>query len=145
MLRGPRDVGNGLDRHAIVVSLKGRTQNRQSLMRLQSSEALVGLDHAGRDPSQSHAGIPPAFDVARDAANGAHHVLGDVGTGERSTQLLRQLQPDDGQDFVEAFEDAGRYAGALLVESTREIADQFSALSASSSSQAWRSTRRVAA
>ena len=116
MLRGPRDVGNGLDCHAIVVSLKGRTQNRQLLMRLQSSEALVGLDHAGRDPSQGHAGIPPAFDVAGDAANGAHHVLGDVGTGERSTQLLRQLQSDDSQDFVEAFEDAGRYAGPLLVE-----------------------------
>src|SRR4051812_12755892 len=128
MLRGPRDVGNGLDRHAIVVSLKGRTQNRQLLMRLQSSEALVGLDHAGRDPSQGHTGIPPAFDVARDAANGAHHVLGDVGTGERSTKLLRQLQPDDSQDFVEAFEDAGRYAGPLLVESTREIADQFFSL-----------------
>src|ERR1700682_3270408 len=125
MLRGPRDVGNGLDRHAIVVSLKGRTQNRQLLMRLQSSEALVGLDHAGRDPSQGHTGIPPAFDVARDAANGAHHVLGDVGTGERSTKLLRQLQPDDSQDFVEAFEYAGRYAAPFLVESTREFADQF--------------------
>jgi len=128
MLRGPRDVGNGLDRHAIVVSLKGCTQNRQLLMRLQSSEALVGLDHASRDPSQGHPDIPPAFDVARDAANGAHHVLRDVGTGERSTQLLRQLQPDDSQDFVEAFDDAGRYAGPLLVESTREIADQFFSL-----------------
>src|ERR1700757_1966608 len=109
MLRGPRDVGNGLDHHAIVVSLKGGTQNRQLLMRLQSSEALVGLDHAGRDPSQGHTGISPAFDVARNAANGAC-------TGERSTKLLRQLQPDDSQDLVEAFEDAGRYAGPLLVE-----------------------------
>src|SRR5438045_9451542 len=93
-------------------------------MRLQSSEALVGLDHAGSDPSQGHTSIPPAFDVARDAANGAHHVLGDVGTGERSTKLLRQLQPDDSQDFVEAFEDAGSYARALLVEWTFEIAEQ---------------------
>jgi hypothetical protein len=65
---------------------------------------------------------------ARDAANGAHHVLGDVGTGERSTKLLRQLQPDDGQDFVETFEDAGRYSGPLLVGSTREIADQLFSL-----------------
>lgn len=121
-------MGNGLDRHAIVVSLKGRTQNRQLLMRLQSSEALVGLDHAGRAPSQRHTGIPPAFNVARDAANGAHHVLGDVGTGERSTKLLRQLQADDSQDFVEAFEDARRYTGPLLVGSTREIANQFFSL-----------------
>src|SRR6266436_3346556 len=128
MLRGPRDVGNGLDRHAIVVSLKGRTQNPQLLMRLESSEAPVALDHAGRRPAQGHTGIPPEFAVARDAAKGAHHVLGDVGTGERSTKLLRQLQPDDSQDFVEAFEDAGRYAGPLLVESTREIADQFFSL-----------------
>jgi len=32
------------------------------------------------------------------------------------------------KDFVEAFEDAGRYAGPFLVESTREIADQFFSL-----------------
>lgn len=80
-------------------------------------------------PAATHRkAIPAAFDVAGDAANGAHHVLGDVGTGERSTKLLRQLQPDNGQDFVEAFEDAGRYARPLLVESTREIADQFFSL-----------------
>ena len=109
--------------HAIVVSLKSRTQNRQLLVRLQSPEALVGLDHARRDPSQGHTSISLAFDVARDAANGAHHVLRDVGTGERSTKLLRQLQPYDSQDFVEAFEDAGGYAGPLLIESTREITD----------------------
>lgn len=48
-------------------------------MRLQSSEALVGLDHAGRDPSQGHTGIPLAFDVAGDAANCTYHVLRDVG------------------------------------------------------------------
>lgn len=94
-------------------------------MRLQSSEALVGLDHAGRGPSQGHAGILPAFDVARDAANGAHHVLGDLGRGERSMQLRCHLQPDDSQDFLEALEDGGRYARPLLVESTCEIADQF--------------------
>ena len=37
------------------------------------------------------------------------------------------LQPDV-VGLVEAFEDAGRYAGPLLVESTREIADQFFSL-----------------
>jgi hypothetical protein len=30
--------------------------------------------------TQGHAGIPPALDVARNAANGTHHVLGAVGT-----------------------------------------------------------------
>ncbi len=35
-------------------------------MCLQSSEALVGLDRAGRDPSRGQTGIPPAFDVAPD-------------------------------------------------------------------------------
>lgn len=97
-------------------------------MRLQLSEALVALDHAGRGPSQGHAGIPPAFDVARDAANGAHHVLGDLGRGERSTQLRWHLQPDDSQDLLDALVDGGCYAGPLLVESTREIADQFFSL-----------------
>lgn len=77
MLRGPHDAGNGLDHHAIAVSLKG-TQNRQLLMRLQSSEALVGFDYADRDPAQGHTSIPPAFDVARDAANGALRIPLDV-------------------------------------------------------------------
>lgn len=75
-----------------MVKLEGPHPDRQLLMRLQSSEALVGLDHAGRGPSQGHAGILPAFDVARDAANGAHHVLGDLGRGERSMQLRCHLQ-----------------------------------------------------
>lgn len=122
------DVGNGLDCHAIVVKLEGSHPDRQLLMRLQSSEALVGLDHAGRGRSQGHAGILPAFDVARDAANGAHHVLGDLGRGERSSQLRWHLQPEDSQDFLGALEDGGRYAGPLLVESTRQIADQFFSL-----------------
>src|SRR3954467_7795967 len=56
---------------------------------------------------------------------------------------LRQLQPDDSQDFVEAFEDAGRDAGPLLVEATREIADQFFSLVGVI--ELWRSTRRVGA
>ena len=66
MLRGPRDVGNGLDCHAIVVSLKGRTQNRQLLMlapTLAPGEVVI-LDNLG-----SHKGKP-----ARNAirTRGAH-------------------------------------------------------------------------
>ena len=81
--------------------------------------------NAGRDPAQGHAGIAPALDVAGNAANGAHHVLGYVGIGERPTKLLGQLQADDRQDFVEALEDAGRHPGPLLIEAPCEIADQF--------------------
>lgn len=54
MLRGACDVGSGLDCHAIVVKLEGPHPDRQLLVRRQSSEALVGLDHAGRGPSQGH-------------------------------------------------------------------------------------------
>src|SRR5437773_10838572 len=43
-------------------------------------------------------------------------------------KLLRQLQPDDSQDFLEACEDAHRYAEPLPVDSTREITDQFFSL-----------------
>jgi len=63
MLRGPRDVGNGLDCHAIVVSLKGRTQNRQLLMRLQSSEELVEQRRLINLPRTHHRFRPPAYET----------------------------------------------------------------------------------
>lgn len=122
MLRGPRDVGNGLDHHAIVVSLKGCTQNRQLLMHISIVGSPCWLRSCRPRPSARPYQHPARFDAARDAANGTHRILGDVGAGERSTTLLRQLQPDDSQYLVEAFEDARRYAGPLVVQSAREIA-----------------------
>lgn len=147
MLRGACDVGNGLDCHAIVVKLEGPHPDRQLLMRRQSSEALVGLGHAGRGPSQGHAGILPAFDVARDAANGAHHVLGDLGRSERSTQLRWHLQAEDSQDFwisSRPWRMVAATPGHCWSSRRARLRINFSVLSASSS-QAWRSTRHVAA
>ena len=60
-------------------------------------------------------------------------------------KLLRQLQPDDSQDFLEACEDAHRYAEPLPVDSTREITDQFFSLFGLIELPGWRSTRLVAA
>jgi len=93
LLRGPRDVGNGFYRHAIVVCLNGRTKNRQLLMRPSIFGSPCWPHHAGRNPSQDHTGTSPAFDVARDAANSAHYVLGDVGTGERRARLRVWSRP----------------------------------------------------
>ncbi|MGY3363564.1 hypothetical protein ACVWZL_000689 [Bradyrhizobium sp. GM2.4] len=79
MPRGRRDVGNGLDRPAIVAAR--RTDH--CLCAFNRPTPLL-TSSASRDPSQA---IPPAFDVARDTANGAHHVLGDVvqASDERSS------------------------------------------------------------
>ena len=51
------------------------------LVCLQPAEALGGFHHASGRPTQSHPGIAPPFDVAADAANGAVHILDDVGAG----------------------------------------------------------------
>src|SRR5512132_3975977 len=61
-----------------------RPQDRQLLAGLEPPEALGGLQHGGAGPAQHHLGIPPAFDVAADLADGAVHVLNDVGARERA-------------------------------------------------------------
>jgi hypothetical protein len=44
---------------------------------------------------------PAAFDIAPDAADGVHHVLGDVGADQPATQLGVEAKADAGQDFGE--------------------------------------------
>ena len=57
------------------------SEQRELLARLQSSEALGRFLHRSCGPAQRHRGIAPAFDVAADPTDGAHHVLDDVGAG----------------------------------------------------------------
>jgi len=103
---------------------KGGAQAGQLLAGLQSAEALGGFDHRGSRPAQSHSGIAPSLHVATDPADGAVHVLDDVGAGQRAPQLGRQSQAGDGEDLVEPIEDAGRALRSLALESTGEIAEQ---------------------
>ena len=103
---------------------EGGAQDGKLPVSLEPSEALGGFEHAGGDPAQRHLRVPPALHVARDASDRAHHVLGDVGAGERAAQLGRQLQPNDGEDFVDPLQDAGGGAGPVLFEPARQIADQ---------------------
>src|SRR3546814_7500468 len=91
-----RLCGDGLvfkvvaDRVPFVMGCQGTTQARELLVGLEASEALGGLEHGGGGPAQRHAGVLPAFDVAADPADGAVHVLDDVGAGERPAQFGRQ-------------------------------------------------------
>lgn len=138
------DVGNGLDCHAIAVKLEGPHPDRQLLMRLQSSEALVGLDHAGRGPSQGHAGVLPAFDVARDAAMvpimfsailvEASDRRSSVGTFNQTTVRISSRP----------WRMVAATPGHCWSSRRARLRINFSASSASSS-QAWLSTRHVAA
>jgi hypothetical protein len=64
------------------------------LLSLQFSKALGGLDHAGGNPPQSHVSVPPPLHVARDAPDGAHHVLGDVGAGGGQRRSLQSFNRD---------------------------------------------------
>ena len=62
--------------------------------------------------------------VAADPANRAHHVLDDVGAGQRAAQLARQTEPRDGEDFVKPLQDAAGDAGRIAFQAVGEIADQ---------------------
>ena len=93
-------------------------------MRLQSSEAFGCFLHSRRGPAQRHRGRSPSLHVAADATHGAHDILHDVGAGERPTKFFRQAEPRDGEDFVEALQNARRYARRIVFQPSREIADQ---------------------
>ena len=75
------------------------------------TEALGCLQHGGTGPAQCHGSISPAFDIAADAPDCPHHVLDDIGAGERAAQFGGKPETDHGQDFVEALQDAGGDAG----------------------------------
>jgi hypothetical protein len=107
-----------------LVSCQSRPQCRELLVRFEPAEALGGLQHGGTGPAQRHRSVPPAFDVAANPPNGAHHVLNDVGAGERAAQLGRKAEADDGQDFVEALQQAAGNAGSLLLQPAGEVPDQ---------------------
>jgi len=56
-----------------------------------------------------------------DATYRAHHVLENVGAGERTAQLGRKAEADDGEDFVEALKDASGNPGSLLLPPAGEV------------------------
>ena len=59
--------------------------------------------------------------------------------------LLRQSKPRDGEDLIDAFQDRARDPGPVSFETLGKVRSSFSALSASSNSQACRNTRRTEA
>jgi hypothetical protein len=81
-----------------------------------------GLLHRRCWPAQRHRRIAPTFDIAADAPNGAHHVLYDVGGGQRAAQRYRQAEPDHSQHLIEPFEDAGRNARRVATATSRHPA-----------------------
>ena len=107
-----------------VMGGKCGAQHRQLLVGLEATEALGGFQHRGAGPAQCHRGIAPAFHVAADPPQRAHHVLDDVGAGQRAAQLDRQPEPDDRQHLVDALQDAGRDTGRDLLQPARQVADQ---------------------
>ena len=111
----------------LLLGLAGCQRGPQDLelpVSLQPPESLGGFHHASGRPTQGHLGILPSFDVAADAADGAVHVLDDVGAGERAAQLGRKAEAGDGQDLVDAFQDAAGDAGGLVLQAAGEVADQ---------------------
>src|SRR6266542_2979934 len=65
----------------------------------QPSEAFGGFLHGGCGPAQGHGRRAPALHVAADTPHRGHHILDNVGTGERAPKLLRQTQPRDCEEI----------------------------------------------
>src|SRR6516162_3351298 len=104
--------------------LQSGTECRKLLVRLQSSEVFCGFLHGRRGPAQGHRGRSPSLHVAADATHGAHDILHDVGACERAAKFLWQAESCDGEDLIEALQNARRHAWSVVFQPAREIADQ---------------------
>src|SRR5262245_36673493 len=97
------------------------SQKWKLFVSLQTAEALLGLQHGGCSPSQSHACIAPTFDIATDLPQHGHQALYGVGAAERAPQLVRQTETDHGEHFIEPFEDRSRDARGIMIEPPRQV------------------------
>ncbi len=79
---------------------------------------------AGGDPAERHLGIAPALDVVADLSNRSQRVLDHVGAGERAPEFMGQAETDDGEDFVQALENAPRDPRFLLLQTPGQVAQQ---------------------
>ena len=118
-----------LDKSAVVCFLfvvgdKRGPQGRKSLVGFQPPEALLGFVHGRSSPAQGHRRRTPALHISGDATQGPHHILDDVGAGQRAPQLRRQTEPAHREDFIQSLEDALRDAGGVALEALGEVADQ---------------------
>ena len=59
-----------------------------------------------------------------DAPHRAHHVLDNVGAGERAPQLLRQSKLRDGEDLVDAFQDRAGDPGPVSFETLGKVLER---------------------
>ena len=91
-------------------------------MGLETAEAVGGLQHGGSRPAQGHRGIAPVLHVAADTPDRAVHVLDDVGAGQRTAQFGGQADAIDGENFVEALQNAVPDAWCVVFQAAGKIA-----------------------
>ena len=114
-------------------------------MGLETAEAVGGLRHGRRRPAQGHRGIAPVLHVAADTSDRAVHVLDDVGAGQRTAQFGGQAEVIDGENFVEALQNAVPDARCVVFQAAGKIADQPFGLLRVVQFPGWRSVRRTEA
>lgn len=114
----------GVDGVLDLMGLKCRPQSQQLLVGLGPPEALGRFLHGGAGPAKRHGSLLPPLHVTADPADGAIHVLDDVGAGQRAAQFRGQTQAGDGEDLADAFQNAGGHTGGLVFQAAGEAADQ---------------------
>src|SRR5271168_3871240 len=65
--------------------------------------------------------IEDGFDVAADLPKDGYQALDGVGAAERAPQLVGQTETDDGEHFIQAFEDRSRDARRIVIEPARQV------------------------
>ena len=93
-------------------------------MGLEASEPFRGLQHGSARPAQGHRGVAPVLHVAADTSDRAAHVLDDIGAGQRTTQFGGQTEAIDGENFIEALQNAVPDARCIVFQAAGKIADQ---------------------
>ena len=143
----PRQCGNRSVGDAVLSRWAWRAarSGRQLLVGLQPAEALGGLEHGGGGPAQAPCWPSASASRCGRPADGAHHVLDDVGAGQRAAQFVGQASRLTVRISSRPSRMLAATPGASCSSRRARLRISFSALSASSSSQAWRSARRTEA
>ncbi len=99
-------------------------EDGQLLVGLEAAEPFGGFEHASGGPAQGHLRIAPALHIAADLPDHGIHRVDDVGACQRPPQFERQAKAYDGEDLIDAFEDALRHPRCLEFEAPGQIAEK---------------------
>jgi len=115
---------SGFDAVPGTMGCQGALQDGQLAVGLEASEPFGRFQHGSAGPAQGHRSVAPVLHVAADPPDRPVHVLDDIGAGQRTAQFGGQTEAIDGENLVEALQNAVPDARCVVFQAAGKIANQ---------------------